>query len=173
MKYELRVFTLVFLLAMLTGACALFDRKPVQRYVIPEQERNFAGALEFLRIGNEEAALGLLERVINAPPVVGITDEAMFRMALFALRDEAGKNTERSKALLLRLKNEYPHGIWTAQSIPLSLFLEEVKTIRSHERELKKMRSLNLSLTSENRELHQIIERLKVLDIELEQKNRR
>jgi len=51
--------------------------------------------------------------------------------------------------------------------------LQEVLTLRGVQRELKSLRNQNLSLSHDNKELRQSIERLKQLDMELEQKIRR
>ena len=140
---------------------------------IPGQERSFAGALVFLKSGNEQGARELLERVVEASPIKGITDEAYFRLALLSLRDEGGKGTARAQILLERLANEFPQSIWTRQAEPLSFYLQGVKTTRDRQRELRTLRELNLSLSRDNRDLRQTLERLKNLDLELEQKIRR
>jgi thioredoxin-like negative regulator of GroEL len=137
------------------------------------QERNFAGALEYLRSGNEQRARELLERVVEAAPVNGITDEALFRLALLQLRDEGGRGAAQTQLLLERLADEYPNSNWTRQAAPLSIYLSNVKNLRDRQRELKTLRDLNLSLSRDNRELRQTIERLKSLDLELEQKIKR
>jgi hypothetical protein len=140
-----------------------------QPVTIPGHERSFAGALEYLRAGNEQAARELLERVVEAPSITGITDEAYFRLALLHLRDEGGKGPVRAKALLERLAYEFPKSIWTRQAAPLAYYLEGVKVLRDRQRELKTLRDLNLSLSRGNRDLRQTIEKLKNLDLELEQ----
>lgn len=140
---------------------------------IPEQERRFAGALEFLRAGNEVAARDLFERVIDDPSRTGVTDEALFRLAVLNLREEGSKGAMRSLELLDRLKNEFPRSLWTRQAAPLSLYLAGVKTLRDRQREVKTLKELNLSLSRDNREMRQSIERLKSLDLELEQKIKR
>lgn len=164
------------MLAMLlpAGGCGIVGKKytPAMFY-ISEQERQFAGALESLGAGNEQKARDLLERVCEAQPISGVTDEALFRLALLDLRDEAGKGVTRSLELLVRLRNEFPNSIWTHQGAPLASYLAGVKALRDRQRELKSLRELNLSLSRDNRELRQTIERLKSLDMELEQKIKR
>jgi len=139
----------------------------------PAQERSFAGALEFLRSGNEQGARDLLERVVEAPPIKGITDEACFRLALLHLRDEGNRGTARALALLERLESEFPKSIWARQAAPLASYLDGIKSLREKQREMKTLRDLNLSLSRDNRDLRQTIEKLKNLDIELEQKIKR
>lgn len=137
------------------------------------EERNFAGALQYLRSGNEAAARDLFERTVEAPPLMGVTDEALFRLALLNLREEGGKSEQRARVLLNRLIREFPASIWARQASPLAAHLQEVSTLRGVQRELKNLRNQNLSLSQDNKELRQSIERLKQLDMELEQKIRR
>jgi hypothetical protein len=141
--------------------------------MISEQERSFAGALEYLRTGNGQGARDLLEMVCEAPPVTGVTDEALFRLALLHLGDDGSKGGVRAQVLLERLRNEFPQSSWTHQAAPLASYLAGAKVLRDRQRELKTLRDLNLSLSHDNRELRQSLERLKQLDIELEQKIKR
>ncbi|HEX9078782.1 MAG TPA: tetratricopeptide repeat protein [Desulfuromonadaceae bacterium] len=140
----------------------------------PGREQDFVTALEYLRRGNERQARAALERVVEAPPLGGVTDEALFRLALLHLDDNGGKETGRTRSLLERLRNEYPNSLWTRQSAPLAAYLAGVGYQRDREeREIRNLKQLNLSLSRDNKELRQSIERLKSLDIELEQKIRR
>lgn len=161
------------MLACLSGCGIIGTTTVTSSTIIPEQERSFAGALELLRSGNEQGAKELLERVVLATPIKGISDEALFRLSLLYLRDENGKGVQRALVLLEQLKNEYPRSIWTRQAAPLVVYLTGTKTTRDKQRELKTLRELNLSLSRDNRELRQTIDRLKSLDIELEQKIQR
>lgn len=137
------------------------------------EERNFAGALQYLRSGNESGARDLLERVIDAPPLTGVTDEALFRLSLLNLRDEGGRGEPRARALLNRLLSEFPASVWARQASPLAAYLQEAFTLRAGNRQIKNLRNQNLSLSRDNKELRQSMERLKQLDLELEQKIRR
>lgn len=172
----------VLLLAVLLAAgCARKMQAPPQIYQVSEQERDFAGALQALRGGREQQARELLEKVLAAPAVNGVTDEALFRLALLSVRDEGGRGPLRARALLEQLENQYPTSAWVRQSAPLSSFLAGIilqsdsrrDSQRDSQRELRSLRNLNLSLSRDNRELRQTIERLKSLDIELEQKIKR
>jgi hypothetical protein len=139
----------------------------------PAQERRFAGALEFLRTGNEPAARDLLAKVVEGPSHNGITDEALFRLSVLSLREEGVKGTTRALELIERLKNEFPRSIWTHQAAPMGEYLTGVKILRDRQREVKTLKELNLSLSRDNREMRQSIERLKSLDLELEKKIKR
>jgi outer membrane protein assembly factor BamD (BamD/ComL family) len=156
----------IVLLALLTcaGGCSNTVVSTLSRIVsTPEQERLLAAGVENLRAGNEQKARDQLEKVIVEQPLPGVTDEALFRLALLSLRDE----DVRSQPLLERLKREYPDSIWSRQAAPLAAYL------RTSQREHKSMRERTLSLTRDNKELRQSIERLKNLDLELEQRIRR
>lgn len=140
---------------------------------ITDQERRFAGALVFLQSGNEQSARDLLELVIDGPTRNGVTDEALFRLSVLSLRDEGAKGNVRALELLERLKTEFPSSIWTRQAAPLSVYLTGIRTLRDRQREVKSLKELNYSLSRDNREMRQSIERLKSLDLELEQKIKR
>jgi len=128
-----------------------------------ERDRYFAEGMQSLQNGKEKRARDLLERAIAAPSGGGLTDEALFRLALLHLRDDEGRGAARSLVLLERLKKEYPRSLWTYQSAPLTTYLV------SREKDREK----NILLNRENRELHQSIDRLKNLDLEMEKKIKR
>jgi hypothetical protein len=166
-------FTAVLLMAMLGAGCGVKMHSSSITLVVHEQERSFAGALGFLKLGKEQQARELLEKVVAAPPISGVTDEALFRLALLNIREEVGKSPVRALSLLERLENEFPRSIWTHQAAPLVSYLTSIKFPRDKQRELKTLKDLNLSLSRDNRELRQTIEKLNVLDMELEQKIKR
>lgn len=141
--------------------------------VVRDQERRFAGALVFLRAGREQDARDLLELVVAAPPRSGVTDEALFRLSLLYLRDEGSKGPVRTQELLDRLLEEFPRSIWAHQGAPLAAYLTGVRTLKDRQREVRTLKELNLSLSRDNREMRQSIERLKSLDLELEKKIKR
>jgi hypothetical protein len=136
-------------------------------------ERDFAGALQYLRNGKEQKAIDLFEHVVAGSKIPGITDEALFRLSVLLLRDSSSKGMARSEKHLERLKKEFPQSIWRHQAEPLLSFIDSSWELRKSQKELRTLRDLNVSLTKNNRELRQTIERLKELDIELEQKIRR
>ncbi len=179
MRFERFVVFALLPILLLAGGCSHRPKGPTEIAAIAEQERQFSGALQYLRSGKEQKARDLLEMVCAAQSLPGVTDEALFRLALLELRDESAKGIARSLELLGRLKDEYPRSIWTHQAAPLASLLATVKTLNDsqrelkYQRELKTLRELNLTLSRDNRELRQTIERLKSLDMELEQKIKR
>ena len=146
---------------------------PANASVIRDQERRFAGALEFLRTGREQEARDLLEQVVAGPPRSGVSDEALFRLSLLYLRDEGSKGTVRTQEMLERLISDFPRSAWAHQGAPLAAYLTGVRLLRDRQREVKTLKELNLSLSRDNREMRQSIERLKSLDLELEKKIKR
>ena len=146
---------------------------PAESTAVRDQEKRFAGALEFLRAGKEQEARELLELVVSGPSRSGVTDEALFRLSLLYLRDDGGKGNVRTQELLERLADEFPQSSWSHQAAPLAAYLTGVRTLRDRQREVKTLKELNLSLSRDNREMRQSIERLKSLDLELEKKIKR
>ncbi|QEM68449.1 hypothetical protein FO488_09900 [Geobacter sp. FeAm09] len=165
--------TLLVLVAFSGGCSLLKGRALSEDSPVAEQERRFAGALHYLVQGKEREAQGLLEQVVAGQALAGVTDEALFRLALLNLRDDGGKGDTHAHALLMRLKKEYPRSIWTRQAAPLAAYLAGVGALRDSQRELRTLRERNLSLTRDNKDLRQSLERLKNLDLELEQKIKR
>lgn len=174
MRPERIIAILSLVLLAFSGGCGTVAGKPSLMFAPPEQKRQLASALEHLRAGNEKQARDMLEKISVAPPLGGVTDEALFRLALLRVGDDGGKDTTRARSLLERLRGEFPASPWTHQAAPLISYLAGAKGLRDRDvRELRSLRELNLSLTRDNRELRQSIERLKALDQELEQKMRR
>jgi hypothetical protein len=153
----------------LTGVAAA----PSEFSAARDQERRFAGALELLRTGKMQESRDLLEQVVAGPSRSGVTDEALFRLSLLYLRDDGGKGSARSLELLERLSGEFPRSIWSHQAAPLAEYLTAVRSLRDRQREVRTLKEMNLSLSRDNREMRQSIERLKSLDLELEKKIKR
>jgi hypothetical protein len=131
------------------------------------QNRNLSRAVEMLEGGKAGEAARLLTAICDAKGVDGVTDEALFRLALLSLNDRDG--TGQSHRILQRLRKEYPRSPWTAQAGPLAEFIDTADELR---RQNKNYRALNQNLSRENKELNQNIEKLKQLDMELERKSR-
>ena len=158
----------------LCSGCMLLNRQHGDGDVpVPSLERKFAGALQLLRQGNELGARELLEQVIVAPGLPGVTDDALFRLALLRLRDGGERGGQEGYSLLARLAKEYPDSIWTHQSAALTSYLSSTQKLFEKQRETKTLRELHLHLSRENKELRLNLEKLKNLDLELEQKSRR
>jgi hypothetical protein len=126
-----------------------------------------------MRTGNETEARDLLEQVIAAEPLSGVTEEALFRLAVLRLREGGEKSLLRSQILLERLGQEYPETIWARQAAPLASFFAEMQLQGTQIRQLTKLRERNLSLSRDNDKMRINLERLKKLDLELDQKSTR
>lgn len=172
MKSKYALSSVLLLLCLLTSACARFERVTPQ-FIKSAEERNLEAGRTQLRAGNVQSARNLLEKVVEGVPVVGVTDEALFRLALLSLKEDGGKGLLRAEVLLERLAEKYPESIWTRQSAPLLAHLAEVKALRNRQRELKSLKEHNLSLSRDNKEMRQSLEQLKQLDLELEQRIKR
>lgn len=190
MKFERLGVVLLLAAVFLSGGCANFVAKDVptvkdvsvakmkdvpaaKAKYVPGVERRFSAALQFMRTGSESAARDQLESIVEEPPLVGVTDEALFRLAVFNLGDENGKGETRARKLLERLTAEFPASSWSRQAAPLMEYIRETAALRSRMRELKSLRNQNLSLSRDNKDLRQSLEHLKNLDLELEQKIRK
>lgn len=152
-----------------------------------KQERKLADAVELLGKGDEAAATALLNEITRAKGMPGVTDEALFRLSLLQLGHGVEEDRlEQTRKKLERLVKEYPSSSWAHMAGPLLETLASVEELQEQNRNLKilnlslnrenkeqqHLKSLNLSLTRENKELRQSIERLKNLDLELEQKTK-
>lgn len=181
-----RLIIILIALLGLTG-CAAFNKESggiIHRF---KQERKLAEAVKLLEKGDEAAATKLLNEITTAEGTPGVTDEALFRLSLMQLQPDVGRNgLEQTQKSLEHLLREYPSSSWTRMAWPLMEFLTSAEELQRQNRNLKilnlslnkenkeqqHLKSLNLSLTKENKELRQAIERLKNLDLELEQKTK-
>ncbi|HEY3306844.1 MAG TPA: tetratricopeptide repeat protein [Desulfuromonadaceae bacterium] len=174
MRPEVKFLLLCLVLLIALEGCTLLGKQAPRTAGVPQQRLLLDQALEALGGNRMQQARELLEQITEAAPLAGVTDEALFRLALLYLGDEGTvKAGARAEALLERLKKEFPNSPWSLQSKPLLSYMAGIKSLRDQRRQLKTLQDLNLSLGRENRELRQSLERLKQLDLELEQKIKR
>ena len=141
------------------------------------EAKRLESALALLRKGDSAGAAKILEAICNAPPVPGVTDEALFRLALLSLQPSTERPaSSQGHQLLKRLKKEYPSSPWTVQAAPLVELISSAEELR---RQNKNYRSANQSLIREIAELNKSIneltrniDQLKHLDLEMEKKTR-
>ncbi len=155
-----------------SGCASLRSQDLVVRF---SQGQKLSQAVNSLEKGNPYNATRLLKEICAAKGFAGVTDEALFRLALLSIDAEPDRNNLSTTLKLLdRLQKEYPNSPWTAQASPLADFLDEhsdkLQKAQELRRQVRSYKDLNLSLTRENKELRQSIERLKDLDLELERK---
>ena len=159
-------------LCMMNSGCATFERG-APLFITSAEKRNLEAGLKELRAGNEHAAHSLLEKVVDGVPTVGVTDEALFRLALLSLKEDGSKGLLRAQALFEQLAEAYPDSIWTRQSSQLRAHLTDFKALRNRQREIKTLKEQNVSLSRDNKEMRQSLEQLKQLDLELEKRIKR
>ena len=109
MMPERIIALMLALMLAITGGCGMLRSKPLpETGAAVEQERRFAGALQFLMQGKEREAEGLLEQVVAGQALPGVTDEALFRLALLHLRDEGEKAMSMPKQCWQGLRKSIP-----------------------------------------------------------------
>jgi hypothetical protein len=168
----MRKFLPVIALALGLNACATphtVDGGILYRYA---QERKLATAIELQKEGNLSSAVKSLAALCAEPGLPGVTDEALFRLSLLYLKNglENDKgHSQLAQQSIERLRKEYPSSSWTGMAAPLAELLAATAELRRQNRTLKNQ---NQSLSKENQELRQNIEKLKRLDLELEQRKK-
>lgn len=119
-----------------------------------------------LAAGDSDGAARILNAIIGAPSAPGVTDEALFRLALLSLKPGLDKPAAtQGQQLLKRLGKEYPKSPWTALVEPVSELINVAEELK---RQNKSLKGTNQSLTKEIGDLNRNIDRLKRLDLELE-----
>ncbi|RNC69615.1 MAG: tetratricopeptide repeat protein [Desulfuromonadales bacterium] len=174
MKFHVPAILLI--LASLAG-CASLQKSVENVRQRTAQEEKLLQAVKLLGKGDTERASPLLESIVTAPGVTGVTDEALFRLALLSLPNDAERgDPTRSLKLLERLQKEYPSASWSSQASAVTDFLasahQRLQATSELRRQLKSLKDQNLSLTRENKELRLNFEKLKSLDVELERKSK-
>lgn len=158
----MRRLALLSILLFLSGCAGVMP-------MMPGPEGRLAEAKARIAEGKDLEAKRILSQLASAKQPSRVTDEALFHLAFLQLRDEQeGPTTAR--ATLEKLSRHSTAGVWGIQGGTL------LKLIRSGDearRQTRSLKDLNHSLTKENRELRLNIERLKALDLQLEQKSRR
>ena len=187
-REPIRAVLIGMLLVNLAGCGGMFGRGAAQvipdkrpkledvakrgAHEIPDKRRKLDAAVKMIEAGQEGEARRFLELVIDDSRVDGVTDEALFRLAILNLNGGEQGDGKSSIALLDTLRSSYPASVWTKQAAPLHSYLVGVKNIRIRNREFNALREKNLSLSRDVRELRETIDRLKALDRDLEKKIR-
>lgn len=157
-------YILTVLVALSLISCSTFNQKGGFVYRLG-QERKLADAVALLEQGKKAAADKLLTDICSETGVPGVTDEALFRLSILRLESIQDRNSlAEAQKRLERLGKEFPTSSWAPLASSLVDFIESADTVRLED---KKLRESNLSLTKENRELRQSIEKLKSLEIEM------
>ena len=160
---------LTILMLAVCGCASLrsVDVGPMPRYSL---SRSLTEAKSLLEIGNRTEAARSLSKIIDGRSYSGITDEALFLLALIDLKPaQEQEANSRSLQLLKRLAKDYPASPFTAQSHQL---VELLTGIDEMHRQVRNLKSQNQSLSKEVEERNRNIDQLKKLDQELEKKRR-
>lgn len=143
-----------------------------------DQKRKLMLAQNLLEDNRVAVARDILTTISNEPGVLGVTDEALFRLALLNL--EAGDQkiaTGKSGRNLDKLIKYYPTSSWKNHAVTLKGMLDTYDGTVDEKTDLEKtarsLRNSNQALTRELKELRQDMERLKNLELELETKKKR
>ena len=133
-----------------------------------DQRSTLSSATEMIKKGKDDAAIVLLEEICSKKGVKDITDEAMFKLGLLYLDHKpVGDGLTKAINIIERLHKEYPESEWTIQTVPLFKFLKEARAARH---KIDELEEINSSLSRENKKLNLDIEKIKTLDLELEEK---
>jgi hypothetical protein len=152
---------------------------------IQEQRQKLVLARMLLESNRTEAAKKTLSEIVAKPAVAGITDEALFRLALLDL--EAGQQkiaTEKAGKDLDTILSKFKSSSWSAHATTLKGLIDAYDITLQEKAELDRavknlknsnasLTSANASLTKENFDLRQDLEKIKKLDLELEMKKKR
>lgn len=170
-------FTCFIFLLALSGLSSCATVRKGDTYE-QEQHQKLVLARMLLEDNRLGAAKRILATIAEEREVAGVTDEALFRLALLNLEPgekkiltgNAGKNLEKLLSL-------FPSSPWKSHAATLKGLLEAYDLSREENSELEKtirsLKSSNLSLGKENKELRQDMEKLKQLDLELEKRKNR
>lgn len=161
--------------ALFLGGCATI---PTVDPYNAEQRRKLILAQMLIEDKNITAAKEILNTLVTTPPVAGVTDEALFRLALINL--EPGEQriaTSRAGRNLDRLLSDFPSSPWHVHAATLKGLIDAYDVALEEKADLEKtarsLRNTTANLTKENRELRQDLEKLKNLDLELEMKTKK
>jgi hypothetical protein len=157
------------LLLLTSAGCATFQEMQTTVTGRLSAGQKLTYAKTELEQGRTNAASAALESLVEESAYPGITDEALYRLAILKLNHEDKDGSPAASRYLERLRRDYRDSDWAQQAKPLLDFLNTVAEIKKQNRTLK---NTNNTLSKENRELHQNIERLKDLDIQLDRKAR-
>lgn len=149
---------------------ALPSSSAVEAEILPSPGQQLMTAKSQMALGEYGKSGKIFEEMIARPAEAGITDEALFQLALLNLTANNREGTSKSYHLLQRLIKEHPRSAWAHLGQPL---IELLDNLAEQRRQIAAIKNQNQSFGKEIKELHQTIDRLKSLDLEMEKKSRR
>ncbi len=160
-KYGTVLLVIVY---SLSGCAGIQNRKDFAAF----QRGNLESARKLLIKNRVDEATKVLEGICSAKGIPGVTDEALFRLAILYLDAGQGKSEiGQARQMLERLIKEYPSSSWRNHAASL------VEITATLNRRIRYLKGENSSLSKENRELRLNIEKLKIIDIEQDLKSKR
>jgi hypothetical protein len=174
MKKSSIIISIIIALSGLSGCATVQKIDPYEQ----EQRRKLILARVLLEDNRISAAKEILTAISDAKGVSGITDEALFRLALLNLTPGEQKIvTKKAERNLEKLLAAYPSSPWKAHAAALKGIIDAYDLSFEEKAEMEKtirtLKNSNLSLGKETRELREDIEKMKKLDLELERKKKR
>lgn len=157
----------ICLVALICAGCASTRSREGTLYERYSGSKQLDQAETLLRAGDTSGATRVLESISNGPAVQGVTDVALFRLALLTLK--AKPSSPQAQQLLKRLRKEYPRSEWTVLAAPVG---DLVQAVEDQKRQNRNLKQNNQNLAREISDLNQRLEQLKSLDQELEKKAR-
>jgi len=175
----MKKFLVIILCAMGLNACTTFHSLNGNPFYRHDQEKKLAAAIKLQNEGKISSAVEALIALCAERRVSGVTDEALFRLTLLYLGSglESDKDSlQLAQKNIERLRREYPSSSWTGMVDPVADLLTTAAEQRRQNQNCKAQNQTlsreNQSLSKESQELRQNIEKLKRLDLELEQKRK-
>jgi hypothetical protein len=164
-----RVFLAVTLAAVVTGCAGMTG--PDGIFYRQSQQVTLSQAVTLMDEGKPAKARDLLANICAGKGVEGVTDEALFRLALLRLdAGQTGDGAPRARKELERLKKEYPSSMWAPLAAQIAGYLAATEDLNQ---QTDKLKESNYSLVQENKDLRQRLEKLKKLDLDLGHKTGR
>jgi homoserine acetyltransferase len=166
----------IAIIAIVTGLCGCATTRQSDLYA-REQHKKLILAKILLESNSSSAAKKTLFEITNGSPVPGVTDEALFRLALLELETGQQKiTTDKAEKNLAKLLDKFSSSSWKNHTIALKGLMDAYDiTLQEKaelERTVKNLKNANAAITKENTELRQDMEKLKKLDLELERKKK-
>jgi uncharacterized protein YceK len=168
------IIIIIIVLSGLSGCATIQKTDPYEQ----EQKRKLVLARMLLEDNRISAAKEILTAICDEKGVSGVTDEALFRLALLNLTPGEQKIlTKKAGRSLDKLLAAYPSSPWKSHAATLKGIIDAYDLSFEEKADLEKtirsLKNANQSLVKETRELREDIEKMKKLDLELERKKKR
>lgn len=177
----IRLIILLSIFVGLSGCATIWNLDPNIR----EQQQKLNQAKYLLEKNRTGDAKKTLSEITDKPAVAGITDEALFRLALLNLETGQQKfSADMAEKDLNNVLSKFTSSSWAPHAATIKSLIDAYDTALQEKAELDRtirnlknsnatLSSSNASLSKENNDLRQDLEKLKKLDLELEMKKKR